>query len=155
MRGIRFSHDIIFVLTLDAEADPDTIREHARRAVAGQPEFLRIKPLTGQERAKVLAFVKKQDAPETVVVQCDGALPPETKVKLSWGAEIRAASSIATDKDQVLEFSVRPAFTAHVECRDGSATKLRSRFHQGAIQRSNSDRTGGCTASTMTVSTSL
>lgn len=111
----------IFVLTLDAEADPDTIRDRVRCVVAGQPEPLRIKLLTGQERAKVLAFLEKKDSPETVVVQCDGTLPPETKVKLSWGAEIRAASGIVTDKDQLLEFLVRPAFTVRVECPDGSA----------------------------------
>lgn len=49
----------IFVLTLDAEADPDTIRDRVRCVVAGQPEPLRIKLLTGQERAKVLAFLEK------------------------------------------------------------------------------------------------
>ena len=116
----------IFVLTLDAEAVPGTIRDHVHCIVQGEAKPRDIELLTGQRRAEALAMVGKTDSPQVVAVQCRQALPSGTRpVTLSWGAGVRATGGIATHQAQSLTFAVRPPFTAHVECH-GVAN---DRFH--------------------------
>ncbi|MCW5620769.1 MAG: alpha-2-macroglobulin, partial [Burkholderiales bacterium] len=52
-----------------------------------------------------------------VVLHCARRLPAESKLRLVWGAGIESVSGVATSSDQVLEFGVRPAFTAQFSCQ--------------------------------------
>lgn len=52
-----------------------------------------------------------------VVLHCARRLPAESRLRLVWGAGIESVSGVATSSNQVLEFSVRPAFTAQFSCQ--------------------------------------
>jgi len=106
----------IFLLTLAAEADADSIREDARCVVAGEPAPRRIELLTGQRRTDLLARLERTDEPRLVMVQCTGDLPADTDVTLSWGTGIRTPGGIAMGTAQPKPFRVHPPFTLHPEC---------------------------------------
>ena len=108
----------IFLLTLAAAADADSIREEARCVVAGEPVPRRIELLTGQRRTDLLARLERKDEPRLVMVKCIGDLPADTDLTLSWGAGIRTPGGIAMGTAQPLPFRVRPPFTLHTRCED-------------------------------------
>ncbi len=133
----------VFILALDAAADPESILAHARCEIGGLSEQVEVDVLAGEAREKILAQRRllgyayyellwkngeetrvkvKDEALQKaesllVVLQCRRALPPETEIRLIWGAGIRAESGIATAEDQVLSFKTRPTFTARLQCQ--------------------------------------
>ncbi|MGZ8243395.1 alpha-2-macroglobulin family protein [Methylomagnum sp.] len=132
-----------FVLALDAPANPESIRVHARCEITGLSEQVDVDILSGKEREDILAQRRelgyayygllwkdgeellarvKDDALQKaesllVVLQCRRALPPDTEVRLIWEAGIRADSGVATVQDHVLNFKTRPNFTARLQCQ--------------------------------------
>jgi uncharacterized protein YfaS (alpha-2-macroglobulin family) len=139
----RIDEHQAFVLALDAPADPESIRAHARCEIAGLSEQVEVDLLSGEAREKILGQRRLlgyayysllwKDGEETLarvkddalqkaesllaVLQCRRALPPETEVRLIWGKGVRAASGVETAEDQVLSFKTRPAFTARLQCQ--------------------------------------
>lgn len=134
----------VFILGLDGEADPASLREHVRCEIAGLSEQVEVDLLAGAAREAILAqrrrlgyayyevlwkngaesllrvedktLLEKAES-QLVVLQCRRALPPEAGVKLVWGQGIRSASGVATAEDQVLAFKTRPAFSARLQCQ--------------------------------------
>lgn len=51
-----------------------------------------------------------------VALECLRELPATARVRLAWGPGIRGLSGSATDSAQHFDYSVRPDFTARVEC---------------------------------------
>jgi uncharacterized protein YfaS (alpha-2-macroglobulin family) len=51
-----------------------------------------------------------------VLLRCARRLPPGSQLRLVWGQGIESLSGVPTSQDQVLEFTVRPAFTATFSC---------------------------------------
>jgi uncharacterized protein YfaS (alpha-2-macroglobulin family) len=130
----------LFVLALDAPADPASIEANAYCAVEGIGERVPVEVLRGERRA---AALKQQRAtrypyynllwPESwgeippgaslereeerlALLRCRRALPPATRVELVWDAGIAAPSGLASATPRVLSYRVRPAFSASVEC---------------------------------------
>lgn len=132
----------VFLLRLDAPATVESVTANAYCSVEGIGEKIPLDVLTGEAREAVLRnrdrfgyqyfrmLTKDNDAFDVAVkdetlrqaeasmtlARCRRALPPATKLTLHWGAGIRAASGIATTRDQALHFRVRPAFVAQAEC---------------------------------------
>jgi len=52
-----------------------------------------------------------------VLLECARRLPPESPMRLVWGKGIESVSGVPTSQDQVLEYTVRPAFTANFSCQ--------------------------------------
>lgn len=143
----EIDEDQIFLLRLDAPADPTTISEHAHCVVDGVGEKIPVEVLTGDARDQVLAqraalgyayyqllwkSGRQSDArvrdrsleiaeSQIAVVRCRRQLPPATQVMLVWGAGIAAPSGLATISSQSLTFRVRPEFTVRVECERANA----------------------------------
>jgi uncharacterized protein YfaS (alpha-2-macroglobulin family) len=139
--------DQVFLLRLDAPAEPATIAMRAYCVVDGLQERIPVEVLTGAEREAMLAQRKslgyayyrllwksgeetgarvRDRALETsesriTVLRCRRHLPPDTEVRLVWGAGIASTSGIETAQDQWLAFRVRPAFTVRVECSRANA----------------------------------
>ncbi|MDR0480790.1 MAG: alpha-2-macroglobulin, partial [Gallionellaceae bacterium] len=130
----------IFLLGLDAQATPDSIKEHAFCNVEGIGERIPLEVLEGSERDKViteqsdrarnmfLVLTKRgragllavkdnrlKDAP-IVVARCGRALPSGSKVSIVWGKGIAAANGLATSQDQRYNFGVRDNFSARTTC---------------------------------------
>jgi uncharacterized protein YfaS (alpha-2-macroglobulin family) len=55
-----------------------------------------------------------------VLLRCARRLPPESPLRLVWGKGIESVSGVPTSQDQVLEYQVRPAFTAGFSCQRAS-----------------------------------
>jgi uncharacterized protein YfaS (alpha-2-macroglobulin family) len=137
----------VFLLRLDAQANPQSVQAHAHCIVEGIEERIAVEVLAGEERAAVLkerrslgyqyfellwkdgavthARLRGEEldqAEESIaVVRCKRPLPAATQVRLQWGAGIATLSGVATTQDQQLAFKVRPAFTAQVECTRANA----------------------------------
>ena len=120
----------LFILKLDAPAAQASIVEHARCEIDGVAERIELNVIQGEERKTLLTGpVRKQydyffeDVPDKrlLVVQCRRNFPPTAKVRLVWGAGIASESGIATQQDQILNYQVRPAFTARFQCEQMNA----------------------------------
>jgi hypothetical protein len=51
------------------------------------------------------------------LLRCARRLPAESPLRLVWGKGIESLSGVPTAQDQVLEFTVRPAFAASFSCQ--------------------------------------
>jgi len=67
---------------------------------------------TGAERLKRA----DETSQSLVLLRCARRLPPGSQLRLVWGQGIESLSGVPTSQDQVLEFTVRPAFTATFSC---------------------------------------
>ena len=135
----------VFMLTLDAIADPATIRDHAHCRIGGTQTTLPVELVQDPERTAILdalhhyaTFVvfalvdsasshlppanehetRRRVLERTVMVRCRDPLPAGSEMKLIWGAGIAGANGMATTEDHSLSFSVREAFRARLECAD-------------------------------------
>ena len=120
----------LFILKLDAPADPKSIAEHARCEVEGLQERIEANVWQGEERAKLLTGPLRknyeyffEDTPDDrlIVLQCRRNFPPESKLKLVWGAGIASTSGISIQQDQILSYQVRGSFTARFQCEKVNA----------------------------------
>jgi uncharacterized protein YfaS (alpha-2-macroglobulin family) len=128
-----------FILGLDAPASAESVARHAWCDVAGRPERIPVRVITGGERAAILErrgdfvgrlaeslgagsdfqrFLRTRDFDRLplVVLACRTRLPNEAEVKLVWGRGIEAAGGVPTREDQALAFRVRKAFMARFSC---------------------------------------
>ena len=139
-----------FLLSLSAPATPESIAAHAWCRADGVNEKIPVRMLAGDERMQVLehdrwtvgeaalrAGVREAGQPfgaaqlrkleqqgklrEIVVLQCRRTLPAGSAAALVWGAGVASSGGIATDSDQVLNYKVRPDFTAKLSCDRVSA----------------------------------
>ena len=141
-QGDIVDEDQVFLLALDSQATTASIERFAYCAIDGLAERIPLRVLTDTARTAILdqrrqlgysyygilwkdgvrstARVRdrslEQAEDRVVVLACTRRLPPDSNIKLVWGAGIAARSDIATTIDQQLSFRVRPAFTAHLEC---------------------------------------
>ena len=132
-----------FVLALDGPVDLNSLKTHAHCEINGLGEQIGIDLLEGDARAQILKQARalgydysqllSPEEPEALmpqqgealeraeaglsVVQCRRALPPDTDVRLVWGKGILSPNGVAGQKDQVLSFRTRPAFSARLRCQ--------------------------------------
>lgn len=128
----RIDEEQVFVLALNASARAETIAAHAWCEASGIEERIGVNLIEGEARDHLLAARKdfaerlramldvapeKAAATPLVLLQCQRRLPPESQMRLVWGAGIEAQSGVPTSADQALEFTVRPDFTASFSCQ--------------------------------------
>jgi hypothetical protein len=106
-----------FLVVLDAEATPDSIRDHVWIGVAGHQDRLPVKMVIGEAREQIL---KAQDADaiqgSVVILQAARPFPNEARVTLTWGKGVTSTSGVPTEQDQTFAFQVRKPFTAQFTC---------------------------------------
>jgi uncharacterized protein YfaS (alpha-2-macroglobulin family) len=106
-----------FVLQLDAPVATAVIEAHVWFQVEGLPERIGPRIVTGPERETILKAVPHIEPSETVVVlAARQRFPSATNVSLLWSKAVASASGVTSDKDQVLEFKTRNAFSARFYC---------------------------------------
>jgi uncharacterized protein YfaS (alpha-2-macroglobulin family) len=134
----------LFFLRTDGEVDAASVARHGYCAADGIAETIPLRVIDGDERARALAALERNPPywlwnPERgargprvdravldalVTVSCARPLPPERDMRLVWGRGIASPSGVVRDSDQVLAFTVRPAFVIRTRCqrvnRDGS-----------------------------------
>lgn len=120
----RIDESPIFVLKLDAPVQPESLL-NARCEVEGLGETIETNLISGEARQQFFnSGIKNvepyffENTPDNLLLllQCRRSFPPESKVRLVWGAGIASPAGITTVTDQVLNFVVRPAFSARFQC---------------------------------------
>ncbi|MFM1885912.1 MAG: hypothetical protein RL026_1069 [Pseudomonadota bacterium] len=122
----------IFILRLDAPVTLGSVRTQAACLVEGIAERLPVQVLEGEERRRALAGGRQQGwrwsqllqgadadalpADELVVLRCPRPLPEGAKLRLFWGRGVTTVGGSAGTVDLTLDFTVRPAFSARLEC---------------------------------------
>ena len=136
----------VFLLALDADADPDSIRDHVGCRVEGRGN-VGVALVEGDARTEILDALAEHsrytldgliheagkhlppaesDAGRTralqriVALRCKEDLPGGATVNLMWGSNVTAHNDVTGESDQILAFKVT-AFRAnvHYEYRDG------------------------------------
>ena len=138
----RIDERQVFLMALDADADEDSIRQHAYCRI-GRSRRVAVEVVAGTERDEIIdalmarrtgtikrlvdsaaTHLPRDDAatlPEralrrVVALRCRETLPSGAGVSLVWGAGVARVDGPANPRDEVHSFSVRPAFTAKVRC---------------------------------------
>ena len=127
--------DQVFVLMLNAAAQPESVLTHARCEIQGIHEQVPVERLRGGERARLLAQLKPlldsmssawesgaaADDPRLEVLRCGRTLPANAKFDLVWGAGLSTPSGQGNSAEQRLGFSARDHFSARMRCQRENA----------------------------------
>ena len=97
----RLDEEQIFVLTLDAEADKDSIVKYAYFSVEGIQDHIGARIIEGKEREEIIKaqFRGQTPPPSVVLIQCKQRFPAKAKVSLVWGRGVRSTTNVATVQD--------------------------------------------------------
>jgi alpha-2-macroglobulin len=111
------AEDQAFVLDLDAPLLAQSVLQRGSFAVAGLPQRIGLRLITGEAREMLLRTIPGWSSrAHVVVLQARQNFPSGANVRLIWGKGITAASGVPNEQDQVLAFKVRPQFTAEFHC---------------------------------------
>ena len=111
-----------FVLVLDAEPDVASVIADAAFSVAGMPERIGVKILTGADRESLLKHFKSFISNRPVLVlAAKQSFPNAAAVSLIWGKGIKTASGVATIQDLTLNYKTRKPFEAALRCERENA----------------------------------
>jgi hypothetical protein len=116
----------IFILTLDAEPDEDSLIQNVFFSIEGIQDRIGITLITGKVREEILKARFQYRTPPPfpmVLIQCKQHFPSNAKISLVWGKGVMSKTGVATDQDQILRFQVRKPFSAEFSC---------DREHKGA-----------------------
>ncbi|MCC6765936.1 MAG: alpha-2-macroglobulin [Deltaproteobacteria bacterium] len=108
--------DQAFILALDAEVDPASIAGHVGFEVAGLPERIAARVVTGAERDAIVKAQPTYRRGPHVVVRAAQAFPNGAKIALVWGPGVATTTGVATTVAQRLAFQTRDAFTVTFSC---------------------------------------
>ncbi|WP_297212753.1 MULTISPECIES: alpha-2-macroglobulin family protein [Thermodesulfovibrio] len=109
-----------FILHLDGEPDESSVLSNVYCAIEGINERVGIIIIKGEERYKILRSygLKESELKNQfrIIVQCKRTFPNNSRVKLIWGKGVKSSSGIENQKEQVLNFKTREAFTINLKC---------------------------------------
>ena len=111
------NEDQAFVLGLDAQPTAESVLQHASFAVAGLPERIGVRLITGEAREAILKTLYGWLGRDHVLVlQARQNFPSGANVRLIWGKGVTSDSGLTNEQDQVLSFKVRHQFNAEFHC---------------------------------------
>jgi alpha-2-macroglobulin len=109
--------DQAFVLELDAQPTEDSVLQHVSFAVAGLPERIGLRLITGEAREAIFRTLYGGSGRDHVVVlQARQNFPSGASVRLIWGKGVSAESGVTNDQEQALSFKFRQPFIAELQC---------------------------------------
>jgi uncharacterized protein YfaS (alpha-2-macroglobulin family) len=109
--------DQAFVLGLDAQPTEASLLQQVSFAVAGLPERIGVRLITGEAREAILRTLYGWSGRSHVLVlQARQNFPSGANVRLIWGKGVASDSGVTNEQDQVLPFKVRPPFLAEFHC---------------------------------------
>ena len=138
------AEDQVFLLALNAAPTPASVAAHAACLIDGVGETVPLDILPDTSRDAILNGAAKDwqirnlavaagwrkaeygdapSAPKSIIVaaKCRRALPAGGRVTLNWGGDIVTANGLAAGVAKRLDFKIRPAFTAKIECSRSNA----------------------------------
>lgn len=110
-----------FILNLDAEPDENSVLENAYCLIEGVNERVGIRIIKGEDRDKILkSAVYAQEIGDSLkvymVIQCKRSFPSNSKIKIVWGKGISSLNGVKNEKEQILNFKTRNAFSINFRC---------------------------------------
>ena len=117
--GAQIEEDQHFLLRLTGPAVDATVQANASCEIEGIGERVPVRVITGAPRDEVLKARRLQkEADRWLLLACQRPLPPDTPVRLVWGAGIAAQANpqVLTRQEQRFNFRVRKPFTAEFSC---------------------------------------
>jgi alpha-2-macroglobulin len=113
----RIDEEQAFVLGLNAPPTEESVLRHVSFAVAGIPERIGIRVITGEARQAILNTLYGWSSRDHVLVlQSRQNFPSGANVRLIWGKGVTTVGGVASEQDQALSFKVRDPFTAEFHC---------------------------------------
>ena len=111
----------VFVLRLNAPATRDSLLQHSHCRSPEVGERIPLRWVEGAQATQILqgldlAQQAAQEPGQWALVACQRRLTPGSEVQLVYGSGVQTPSGVRNAQRQVLEFSVRPAFTAEMQC---------------------------------------
>lgn len=123
--GSQIDSAQVFLLRLDGLLDPASL-DAVSCVVEGVAEALPVRLVDSVRRDQLLAELARAswssrdlmdgDQSRVVALECLRDLPAAARVRLVWGPGVRGLSGPAGESTQHFDFTVRPDFTARVEC---------------------------------------
>jgi len=115
----------VFILRLDAEPDPESVLQNVSFSVEGLAERVGIVLVEGKDRKKILESGRarwisrnlKESGHFLLLIQSRQRFPNKAKVDLVWGKGVQTKTGVATERDQVLPFKARDAFSVVFRCQ--------------------------------------
>jgi uncharacterized protein YfaS (alpha-2-macroglobulin family) len=115
----------VFILRLDAEPDPESVLKNVSFSIEGLPESVGIALVEGKERENILKSGRarwisrnlKESGHFLLFIQSKQRFPNKAKVNLVWGKGVQTKTGVATERDQVLPFRARDAFSVVFSCQ--------------------------------------
>jgi len=118
------AEDQVFILTLDAEPDMESVKKNVYFSVEGIQDRPGLRIIEGKDRIDILNSQYgrwKENDRQIVLVQCRQNFPSKAQVSLVWGKGVQSKSGVATDQDQVLRFRSREPFSVNFSCERENA----------------------------------
>ncbi|MGH7800114.1 MAG: alpha-2-macroglobulin family protein [Thermodesulfobacteriota bacterium] len=109
--------DQIFVLTLDAKTNENSILSNVFFSIQGINERVGVRIIKGNERERILKSIGyREDKTPRVLLQSKQRFPDKSIVRLVWGRGVMSLTGVKTTEDQVLNFKTPGPFTAIFSC---------------------------------------
>ena len=111
--------DQVFLLTLDGEAQEDSVAGNVFCYIGETKEKVGIRIVGGRQREEIVKAASRFDRGAQVdrlALQCGRPLPNNTSIDLIWGKGVLSGSAIPSSREQVFHYRTREPFTATFEC---------------------------------------
>jgi uncharacterized protein YfaS (alpha-2-macroglobulin family) len=109
----------IFILTLDAEPDQESVLQHAAFSVEGIQDQIGVRIVTGKQRDQIFKSRFRYQRPPfspMIFIQSKQRFPADRKVSLVWGKGVTSKTGVSNDSDQILRFKTRKPFLVEFSC---------------------------------------
>jgi len=112
-----------YLLELNVAPPKASILQHVRCRQADGAKVFAVEVLS---QTDVASLAKANGLSESgtlprLALRCKGAFAARDRYQVVWGKGVAAQSGVSSAKDQFLDFTVRPEFTARVSCRSNRA----------------------------------
>ncbi|MGD0659005.1 MAG: MG2 domain-containing protein [Syntrophorhabdales bacterium] len=123
--------DQVFLLTLDGEAQEDSVAGNVFCYIGETKEKVGIRIVGGRQREEIVKAASRFDRGaqvDRIALQCGRPLPNNTSIDLIWGKGVLSGSAIPSSREQVFHYRTREPFTATFECGRESSKALCNPF---------------------------
>lgn len=106
-----------FVLQLNGAATPDSVQQHVYCKAQDLGERIPVRLLDETATKKLLQALEIRAKGHYVALECNRRLTAGSSMQLVYGAGVQMANGVANTTAKALDFTVREAFTAELQCQ--------------------------------------
>ncbi|WP_284336997.1 alpha-2-macroglobulin family protein [Comamonas sp. NoAH] len=106
-----------FVLQLNGAATPESLQQHVHCRAEGVGERIPVRLLDTSKTRAVLQALEISKQGHYVALECNRRLTAGSSMQLVYGAGVQMANGVANKNANTLDFTVREAFNAELQCQ--------------------------------------